>query len=147
MKIYVDELPITCFQCPLVIQYDGNNAECVLFKNEWKRLIREYDSNEKLVSCKLADCPLEVISEKDIMSNSSIKEDLGITDDEYNDADLLSEEEFENLFKDLQRGDDEFILNHCDANCESCPLIKRCEDKKRRGIMTPAEIARLVTGV
>lgn len=60
------------------------------------------------------------------MSDDPIKDDLS-------DTDLLSEKEFEDIFKDLQ----------CATNCESCPLIKRCEDKKKRGIMTTAEIAKL----
>ena len=72
----------------------------------------------------------------------------------------LSKDEVDNLMSDLQKGDDLLTdddlrqlindgINKCKEEHTYTPkysLCKECEEKRKAGIMTPVEIARLVAG-
>lgn len=59
MKFYVDEMPRTCYDCPLVCHYCGTTAKCIFLKKD-KPLV------EDGISYRIKDCPLELLDNNDI---------------------------------------------------------------------------------
>lgn len=65
MNIYVDKMPKTCFECPLVVCYQGTKVECILYKSQWKPPIHIFDEAGNVIGFRLADCELKEIKNYD----------------------------------------------------------------------------------
>ena len=84
MNIYTDRMPKTCFECPLVVSYQGTKVECILYKNQWRSPLHTFDETGNVISFRLPNCKLKEIAKT---------------------ADNLTEEEVNNLLDDLIKKD------------------------------------------